>query len=396
MKKRVLFIMPSLFIGGAERSLLGLLDSFDYSKYEVTLFLYRCEGEFMKYVPEQVDIITEIDQYKTFDVPIKKLLLSNKFMFGIARIISKIAMKIHCIINGEKAGVWMAMQYISKYLQALLPNIPGEYDVGITFLGVPDVLVNKVQAKTKLTWNHTDYTILGPDRKYDRKIYRKIDRIVSVSEQCREQFLKVYPELQKKAVTIENILSVQLISAQANESIDDFEFELGKIHLLSIGRYSDAKNFDNVPFICKAIRDKGLDIKWFIIGYGTDEKLIRRKIMEANMEQYVILLGKKNNPYPYIRQCDLYVQPSRYEGKSVTVREAQILCKPVVITKFATAASQLEDGVDGVIVPMDNEACAEGIYKVLKNPLLMKKLAINCSRKDYSNRVAIEQLYDLF
>ena len=113
------------------------------------------------------------------------------------------------------------------------------------------------------------------------------------------------------------------------------------------------------------------------------------------MEDRVILLGKKENPYPYIKTCDLYVQPSRYEGKAVTVREAQMLGKPVVITRYATSASQLEDGVDGVIVPMDNEGCAAGIAALLRNPEKMRQLSENCKARDYSNAQEVEKLYKL-
>ena len=111
------------------------------------------------------------------------------------------------------------------------------------------------------------------------------------------------------------------------------------IRLLSIGRYCTAKNFDNVPDMCARLLQSGLDVYWYIIGFGPDEALIRQKIAEANMEERVILLGKKENPYPYIKACDLYVQPSRYEGKSVTVREAQLLGRPVVIARYATSSS---------------------------------------------------------
>lgn len=385
--------MPSMFIGGAERSLLGLLDSFDYEKYEVNLFLYRHEGEFIPYISDKVNLLPRIEEYATFDVPIKALLLSNKFRFGVARLKSKVALKGHCAITKEKNGVWMSMQYISRYLQRLLPDIPGTYDMAISFLGIPDVLVNKVNAALKLAWNHTDYTVLGPDKAYDRKIYNQIDYIVSVSEPCTEQFLKVYPELNAKAITIENLLSVPLLQEQAKQPVDDMVKQDGEIILLSIGRYSDAKNFDNVPFICKAIREKGIAVKWYIIGYGGDEPLIRQKIVEAGMEQFVILLGKKENPYPYIKMCDIYVQPSRYEGKSVTVREAQAMNKPVIITNYATSASQLKNGYDGVIVPMDNEACAKGIEAVIRDKDLQQRLIANTKKSDYTNVGEIEKIY---
>ena len=117
-----------------------------------------------------------------------------------------------------------------------------------------------------------------------------------------------------------------------------------------------------------------MNVKWYLIGYGGDEPLIRQKITEAGMQERVIILGKKDNPYPYMRACDLYVQPSRYEGKAVTVREAQLLGKPVLITRYVTSASQLEDGVDGVIAPMDNEGCAAGIAALLRDPSRMQRL----------------------
>lgn len=385
--------MPSIFIGGAERSLLGLLEQFDYEKYEVDLFLKRHEGEFLKYLPEKVNLLKENEKYRTFDVPIKSLLRSHP-LFAFARILSKIALRFHCMFTGEKAGVWMSMQYISKYLCPLLPEIEGEYDAAISFLGVPDILLSKVRAKKRIAWNHTDYSVLGPCKKYDLKIYAKLDYIVSVSDPCTNHFLSVYPRLKDKAVTVENLISKEMIDQFSKEFIADFPD--GKcIKLLSVGRFSHAKNFDNVPEICRRIRQQGLDIKWYLIGYGGDEELIKSKIAEAGMQEYVIILGKKENPYPYIKACDLYVQPSRYEGKAVTVREAQILHKPVVITAFETSCSQLTDGFDGVIVPTDNEGCANGIAAVLRDKDLQNRLIENTKKTDYTNSSEIEKIYRL-
>jgi glycosyltransferase involved in cell wall biosynthesis len=394
-KKKILFIMPSMFIGGAERSLLGLLNTFDYDKYEVSLFLYRHEGEFFKYIPEQVKLLPKIKEYGTFDVPIKSLLKSSLWEYGIARLIGKMQLKSKQVITHSRYGVWASMQYISKKLQKFLPDIPGKYDTAISFLGIPDVLLNKTYAKNKIAWNHTDYSILGPDKEYDKKFYDRINYIVSVSEPCTRQFLKTYPEYVNKAVTIQNILSVDLLRKQAKEQIDDMVRTDNEIMLLSVGRFSYAKNFDNVPEICKLLVDQGMSVKWYLIGYGGDELLIRKKIQDAGMQEYVIILGKKENPYPHIKSCDIYVQPSRYEGKCVSVLEAQILNRPVIITNYATASSQLEDGVDGVIVPMDIEGCAKGIIEVIRDKELQQQLIENTKKKDYTNAGEIEKLYRL-
>lgn len=392
--KKIIILMPSMFIGGAERSLLGLLETIDYSQYDVSLFLYRHEGEFLKFIPDQVHLLPEIPQYRTFDTPIRSLLLGRQIRFGLRRLFSKVVLWLHTKTTGEKRGVWMSMQYTARFLQPLLPDIPGEYDLGIMFLGIADTLINKVQAKKKITWNHTDYDTLFPNRSMDLETYSKVDAVVSISPACTEKVRAFYPELANKAITIENILAGQFIEQCAKEPQIDMSSD-GGVALLSVGRFCEAKNFDNVPDICRRLVADGLDVKWYLIGYGGSEPLIRQKIHDAGMQDHVIILGKKDNPYPYMRACDLYVQPSRYEGKAVTVREAQLLGKPVVITDYATSASQLADGVDGVIVPMDNAGCAAGIAALLRDPVWMQQLSENCAKRDYTNSAEIEKIYAL-
>ena len=222
------------------------------------------------------------------------------------------------------------------------------------------------------------------------------DYIASISPNCTAAFCGVFPSLRDKIVEIENIQSPAFIRAQAAlfEPADEMPVD-GSIRLLSVGRFCEAKNFDNVPDICRRLRESGVNVKWYLIGFGGDEDLIRRRIAEAGMEKHVIVLGKKDNPYPYMKACDAYVQPSRYEGNCVCVHEAQILCKPVIITNYATAGSQLTDGFDGVVVPMDNEGCAAGIAAVLRDEALLARLRENTSKSDYTNSGEVEKLYAL-
>lgn len=396
MKKNILILMPSMFIGGAERSLIGLLDSIDYTKYNIDLFLNRHEGEFLNLIPEKVNLLPQIDAYTNFDRPIKDVLFSKNFKYGIARLKAKSDMRKN-IKLGNEHNVWSSLQFISNRLTPLLPNIDKEYDLAINFLGIADVLGEKVKAKKKLAWIHTDYTKLVPNKKLDIDTYSKVDYVVTVSKDCENQFLSVYPMLKNKSLVVENILSEKFIKEKSNEKITDDKFEINndQIKLVSIGRFTDAKNFDNVPQICKYILEKGIDVKWYIIGFGGDESLIKQKIKEFDMEQHVIILGKKENPYPYIKACDIYVQPSRYEGKAVAAREAQILNKPVVITDFETSKSQLTNEFDGIIVPMDNEGCAEGICNLIKDKELQQRLIENTKITDYTNKQELEKIYAL-
>ena len=235
------------------------------------------------------------------------------------------------------------------------------------------------------------------DAEEELKVWQKYDYVASISSDVTNTFLQVFPSLSQRIVEIENILSPAFVRKRAElQNVDKEIRQEGAITLLSVGRFSDAKNYDNVPYICKYLIDKAQqNIKWYIIGYGGDEPLIRQKIKEAGMEEHVILLGKRSNPYPYIKACDIYVQPSRYEGKSVTVREAQMLCKPVVVTNYPTAPSQIRSGIDGVIVPMDNEGCAHSLAEVICDKPLQERIITYLKTHDYGNESEVEKIYKL-
>ncbi|MFR6064428.1 MAG: glycosyltransferase [Eubacterium sp.] len=395
-KKNILICSHAMEIGGAERSLLDLLYTFNYSKYNVDLFLYRHSGEWLKDIPEQVNLLPESPKYSSLLIPIKSLIAKKQF--GI--LFSRLAGKFFAFLYRKKHNFThsaVEIEYSHKYTRFFLPKIKPdkEYDLAISFLTPHYFVRDKVRAKKKIAWIHTDYSTIEINVKSELKMWSSYDKIISISNDCTKSFLKKFPSLSDKILEVENILSSNLISKKCFESAPEEMSNNTDYKILSIGRFSDAKNFDNVPEICKKICTKGLNIIWYLIGYGGDEQLIKNKITEFGMENNVIILGKKENPYPYIKACDAYIQPSRYEGKCVAVREAQILEKPVIITNYATANSQLKDGYDGVIVPMDNEGCAEGIYKVLTDEKLMKQLSYNCSQNDYTNFSEIYKLYDL-
>ena len=395
--KKILIVSHAMEIGGAERALLGLLESIDPARVSVDLFLLRHEGELLDLIPDYIHLLPPIPAYTVLARPIAETIKEGHLLLSAARLMGKFRAKQYDRKHGlTESGV--AIEYSHKYTKVFMPPIQPEveYDLAISFLTPHYFVTEKVRAKKKIAWIHTDYSVVQVDKASELAMWSHYDSIASISENVTETFLSVFPSLKEKIVLIENILPKALIGRQANAfSVENEMPNNGTIKLLSIGRFSNPKNFDNVPDICRRILDAGLDIKWYLIGYGGDEPLIRQRIAEAGMADRVIILGKKENPYPYIKACDLYVQPSRYEGKAVTVREAQLLCKPVVITRYATSASQLEDGVDGVIVPMDNAGCAIGIAQLLKNPEQMKQLAATCAQRDYTNAQEVEKIYKL-
>ena len=390
--KRILIIHFNMELGGAESSLLGLLDTIDYSKYAVDLFLLSHSGEFMPLINEHVNLLPEDSSYKALTQPISANLRNGNVGIAFARCYARMR---SALSRGALHFPHNYKQYFHKLSMPYLPNIPGEYDLAISFNDPHYIIGEKVNAKDKLAWFHTDASRIQFCDNIEKEMWGMSDYAVNVSENCKAAFDKAHPYLSRfHSLLIENILPKELICKQAEESQNDIPSK-GSLALLSVGRFCDAKNFDNVPDICRRLVADGFDVKWYLIGHGGDEPLIRQKIDEAGMQERVIILGKKDNPYPYMRACDLYVQPSRYEGKAVTVREAQMLGKPVVITSYTTSGSQLEDGVDGMIVPMDNAGCAAGIAALLRDPARMQQLSENCAKRDYTNSAEVEKIYTL-
>lgn len=394
--KKILIFSHAMELGGAERSLLGLLGAIDKTEYQIDLFLMRHAGELMPFIPDGVHLLPEIPVYTVLARPMLQTAKEGHLLLTAARLCGKLAAVRYDKVHPQSESM-TALEYSHKYTRRFMPQIqPGtEYDLAISFLTPHYFAAEKVRAKKKIAWIHTDYSRIAVDVASELAMWSRYDYIASISDAVTESFLKVFPSLADKIILVENILSEELVHTDALKNVSNEMPADGSIRLLSIGRFSNAKNFDNVPDICRRLLADGLDVKWYLVGYGGDEALIRSKIRDVGMEDRVTILGKKDNPYPYIAACDLYVQPSRYEGKAVTVREAQMLGKPVVITNYATSASQLEDGVDGIVVPMDNEGCAAGIAALLRDPEKMAQLVENCRERDYSNAGEVEKIYKL-
>ena len=394
--KKVLVASFDMEVGGVERSLISMLHNFDY-KYDVDLMLYSHTGDFMDLLPKSPNLLPEDKIYKTFRMPIAQIAKQGNIPMAISRVYSILESKLISKIKGLDESVYAQMQYMWKNSLCFLPKYKKKYDVAISYLWPHYFVAQKVDAKVKIAWIHTDYSKLETDIEVDLKMWDKFDHIVAVSEECKNAFLKKYGKLKDKVIVIENITSPKFIETMAKEKVENPMNDDNCFKIVSVARLSYAKGIDNAVRALKLLVDKGYDnIKWYIVGYGGDEEIIKNLIKENKLEDKFILLGKQINPYPYMKSADLYVQPSRYEGKAVTVCEAQILSKPVLITNDTTAKSQIKDGFDGCITELSVEGIANGIEMLYKNEDLRNKLSNNCKNTNYSNKDELQKLYDLF
>ena len=398
MKPRILITMHYMELGGAESALLGLLQSVDPAKVDVDVFIYDHRGELMKYIPtDKVRLLPEVTAYKMIERPFMECVKAGQLGVAVGRWLAKKTVDKTPVPEG-KSDIRIFSR-VADCVEWCMPDIQPqiEYDLAISFLMPHNYVINKVRAKKKLGWIHTDYSTVYVDVKRELPVWSKLDYIASISEEVGEKFVGTFPTLKDKIVPIENILSSAFIRQRAEEEIVSLDSNPSTIKLLTIGRFSPPKKMEEIPAICKKLVDEGINIKWFIIGYGSEEieREVRENATREGVCDRVIILGKKENPYPYIKACDIYVQPSRYEGKSITVREAQILCKPVIITNYPTAKSQVEDNLDGVIVPMEVHACAEKMAEFISNAKKQQEIIHHLETHDYGNEAEMNKIYGL-
>ncbi len=389
-------------LGGAESALLGLLQSVDPNRVDVDVFIYDHRGELMQYIPKgKVRLLPEVATYKTIERPIKECLKSGNLGVALGRWWAKKTVNRSPVPKGkDDIRIFTRIaDCVEPFMPKIQPKV--EYDLAISFLMPHNYVLSKVMAKKKMGWIHTDYSTVYVDVKRELPVWDRLDYIASISDEVGKKFVETFPTLNEKMISIENILCPSFIRKRADEfAPTDMLQKEDCVNLLSIGRFSYPKRFDQVGTICRRILSilsasgQPSRVHWYIIGFG-DERNIVENIKEEGMQEYVTILGKRANPYPYIKACDVYVQPSRYEGKSITVREAQILCKPVVVSNYPTAASQIQSGVDGVIVPMEINDCAKGIATFIGDKEQQDRIVDYLQSHDYGNEAEIEKIYQL-
>lgn len=403
MKKRIFISMHYMEIGGAESSLIGLLEALDPLKVDIDLFVFAHHGVFMSAIPGYVNLLPEDDGYAMLEEPIATVFKKGHPLIGMARLIAKWKSnrfnKLHPSKKDKSAGFAYIGSEVGKVLHTLY-NL-GEYDLAISYNYPHNIVMDKVKAKKKVAWLHTDYRQISINKEMELPMWGRYDHIVSISSGVTEGFLTVFPSLKNKILECENMLPKAYIEAKAAQGL--IEKEDGVLTLCSVGRISNAKNYDNIPYMAAALNElfmsqgskiKYKDFKWLIVGPG-DHSAIDALSDELGVRDKVIFMGPSDNPYPYIKGCDIYVHPSRYEGKSIVVREAQVLCKPVIITNYATAKSQINNGVDGVICELDNTSVAEAIFALVTDVKKQNSIINHLQTHDYAGVAEVEKIYSL-
>jgi len=381
--KTVIFVIPDLRCGGVEKSLISLLSCIERDKYNIDLLLFRKNGVLLPLVPEWVKIIT-VGSNISILMHIKEGISSLVLTLGLKKLF-KYLRKIY--YNFEKEKPLFSKDRRNNLLS---------YDIAIAYADgiATSYTAQKINAGKKIAFVHTDFLKAGYNISSEAKNYARFDRIFCVSAEATEQFSRAFPEFANKTSTFYNLISSTEINTMAKKSVG-FTDRFKGIRILTVGRITYEKGYDlTVPVLSRLLKE-GYNVKWYVIGDGNMRRNIKKMIRRYNLKDNYILLGPKDNPYPYIAECGIYVQPSRFEGYSLSVAEARALNRPIVATEFTGAREQLIHGKTGIITDISEDGIYTGIKQLLDDIDLRKRLEYNLSLQDVDTTAEIYKLYEV-
>ena len=390
MKRKLIFITEALWIGGIESALVNLLNRIDYEKYDVTCLVLRGSLDLADRMPPECRLIVADRQHQiTFGEAYKYKRMHNlmeepQHATKLRRFIWK---ALCAFLRAPEARLYAA--YVKKQL--------GEehFDTAIIYSDrVAETAVRAVNADKFLMFYHH-----GAMRReyHDTYGYKKAEKIIAVSELLAEKLKKYRPQYAEKIIAVNNLIDIERIKCMSVEE-PETKFPKERFNIVSCGRLSEAKGMDIAVSACGELVSAGFtNIRWWIVGGGPEEDALREQIAKLHLEEYVMLLGMRSNPYPYIRMADLYVQPSRFEGHCVTVMEARILAKPILATKNA-ARELINNGCDGMLCDTDASSIAGGIRVLIEHSELREKFKKALDHQDFdaANERIMQRLYSLF
>ena len=392
--KKILFVIDSLHCAGAEKSLTTLLSLLDYSKYDVDLQLFGYGGALEELVPKEVNILKPMEYIKFSSLSTKnaviKSLKNMNFKMLSSRLKFSLAIRKNNYSNAQKARVYW--QKVSNVIE----NNNKEYDIAISYAqGVPTFYVaEKVCAKKKLAWVNVSYKLEDEDRVFQEQFYDKYNKIVAVSDSAKNIFLETFPKYTDKLEIIYDINDADFIKKMSDQG-QSYNDNYTGLRILTIGRLANQKGYDMALEACKILKEKGIEFKWYSLGIGPLKEEIEKYINENNLENNFKLLGVKSNPYPFIKDCDIYVQTSRFEGFGIAIAEARMLNKPVVTTRFDAVYNQMKDRKNGLVVDMNSQGIVNGILELINNKELTNEIISYLKTEKKGNTEELEKFYKL-
>ena len=395
MKKKLLFVINTLGCGGAERAMLNLFDALDPKKYEISLFVLTGQGELSHALPKHVRLLNR--DYKDVSVLTKegrKLLIRSVLRAGSKKglFLRRASYLLKNFRDMRRRGKILPDKLCWRVLSDGAPLIRRGYDLAVAYLegGATYYVAEHVKARKKAAFVHIDYGKAGYTRKLDRDCYQKFDRIFTVSDEVRAHFLEVYPEHEKKVLVFHNLINQERIRQMADQG-NSFDDDFQGYRILTVGRLTQQKRYDIAIQAMALLKEKcSVPVRWYVLGEGELRESLQQQIKDAGVEQEFILLGVKENPFPYYKNCNLYVHATGFEGKSIAIQEAQTLGKPILATDCSGNREQIVHDVDGRMCPLDPKCVSEEIFWMIAHPEKCKAYGEQAKKKTLNSTTGFE------
>lgn len=382
MKKKVAIVTRKMVMGGIEKVLIEMMKTMLENDYEIDLYVMANGGELEDKIPENVQVINLYGNEKSVVEKIQKKIKEFKILE---------ALKIGCCsLMALKFSKYGYEQ--EKWLGKIIKKVDKKYDLAIAYhvpASFPVIFVHEhLSAKKRIGWIHSDMSVYRNSMENYDKYYRKFDKVYCISNDTKDKFLEVYPDLKNKVDIFYNLVDEKEIKKLSEfKGFEDKNFKGQK--LLTVGRLCKDKNQILIPDVLEKLLNDGYNLKWYLVGEGEDREIIKNKIKEKKLEKNLLLLGNKNNPYPYFKECDIYVQTSLFEGYCTTITEAKMFCNPIVATNFTSIDEQIKNDETGIITEKTIESIYLGIKKILNNKNLRDKISENL-KKEKTNKKNME------
>lgn len=387
--------MATMDSGGIEKAAVSLLRALPQDDFDVHLILNQKKGVFLKLVPDWVRVseLNKSEKYiKRVQLGDKKWLIYSLIHFDFVSAFLTLKHAVYSKFTTLDRSIISRIKQLSK--EITYPE--EEYDFVLAYSNNEQLYqaVNYYNTSRVVTWMHRDILLereYTPDYAF---LYEKCDRIFGVSKKVVSDFVKCLPQFTNRTFLHYNIIDQELgLELAKGKNVDRPQ---KKWWIATVGRLTEIKGMDIVPEVALKLKKAGIDFAWSIIGKGYLTPYLKNKIKEYGLETNLILEGEKENPYPYYSGCDIYVQPSRTEGYCISLAEARMFYKPVVVTDFSGAREQLEDGDFGKIVPFGVDSLAQGIIEVIENPELRAYYQDGLSKQKIDTKDTIYVLVDYF
>ena len=397
--KKILFVINTLGGAGAEKALIELLKHFPREQYEVSLYVLLDQGELISQIPEHVKVLNrEYSDASVLSKEGKKVL--NRKIWKRLRIRGAVLRNIPFLFRNTfvmlKKGKLSPDKLLWRVMSDSGQSIKEHYDMAVAYLegGATYYVHDHINADRKFTFLHVDYRFAGYTRELDKNCYPDFDRIFTVSDEVKKSFVKVYPECSQNTYVFHNLIDQKEIRRKA-ELPGGFEDSYDGKRILTVGRLTAQKAYEISIDAMKILKDHGVKARWYVLGEGELREKLQSQINRLGLQEDFVLLGAKTNPYPYYRQCNLYVHATRFEGKSIAIQEAQTLGCTILVSDSSGNREQVIQGEDGMMCSLTPEAVSRNIEELLKNPQKCRELGQKAAVKLLSEDKDVLKLFQI-